>query len=90
MAVAVLNFEKFQYNSNWMKIFPPNVVDRYITASWNDWRYSDNIINNYKMAFSIHVFDRLSDDDNFWHSKRAVQENLVQLPIEQMSKYNCC
>jgi len=32
----------------------------------NDRRYSDNITNNCKMAFSLHhVLDRLSDKYNF-------------------------
>ena len=30
-----------------------------------DRRYFDIIINNCKMAFSLHVLDRLSDDYNF-------------------------
>ena len=31
----------------------------------DDRRYSDNIVNNCKMAFSLHVLDRLSDAYNF-------------------------
>jgi len=57
-------FRKMSVSPDWIMTFPPNLVDRRITATET---ISGMLITTARwlsayMAFSLHVFDRLSDD----------------------------
>jgi len=62
VAAAILNFEKCLYLSIGWKYYH-QIWWTDVLRPYGDYRrYSDNVINNYKMAFSLHVLDRLSDE----------------------------
>jgi len=63
-----IRLQKMSISPDWMKMVSSNLLGRCISSYGDDrrYRYSDDIVNNCKMAFSLHLLDRLSDEYNYW------------------------